>query len=240
VEEEEEDERDSMTCDLEYEFSHLSEDKTTATFHPVDFNINTKHKATISSRLQSAMDRKRIEVPKYTTVVHSDVNDGPIPDLSLDEKTLQISLDWRGMYSIFFGEEQIYHKLLSNWTKQQKQWTIGLQERMGRGELNMDDMLQQVLEGFATANEEARQNARRARIRREYQRFDPERDVMSLWNNEEEKKQMEALKQTRFVLGFPDGEESEEEDDDEEAEKDEEDEWEDEDDSVVDSDADDE
>jgi hypothetical protein len=177
---------------------------------------------------------RSIEAPQYEIQIHRDVNDGPIPGLSVDCEKLELTIDWRETYTILFGEEQIHHRLLNQWTKDQEQWAIDIRKKMERGELDMIKMMQQAAEGFAAGSENARKIARRARIRREYLRlngveWDADRDG----NEMEENSALKKLKDSRYLRSW----ETQSDDEDDETDSDvnasledsEEEEWEDED-----------
>lgn len=205
---------------------HLSENKTLATFQIDETDV--KYKPVIRKRLREAVEDRMIEAPQYEIQIHRDINDGPIPDLSVDYENLQLTCDWREMFSIFYGEEQIYHKYLGKWVKDQEAWSIGLREKMERGELDMGNLIEQAVGGFASGSEDARKIARRARIRREFQKLDgTEWDAELDGDLEQEKKALKHLKESRFFCSFETHSDDEDEDDEEEEEEDEDEEWED-------------
>ena len=212
-----------------FEFLHLSEDKTQATFE-ID-QTDEKYKPKIRERLQDALENRLIEAPGYEIQIHRDINDGPIPGLSVDYENLQFTCDWREMYTIFYGEEQIFHGLLNKWVKEQEKWTIGLREKMERGELDMMKMVEQAFDGFASGSEDARKTARRARIRKEYLRLDgTEWDADRDGNERQETKALEMLKDSRIFCSFEEHSDDEDEDVEEDGSSEdyEEGEWEDE------------
>jgi hypothetical protein len=212
--------------DSEFEFSHLSEDKTHATFKITEFD--EKYKPEIVERLKAAVEGRTIESPQYEVQIHRDVNDGPIPDLSVNYENLQLTCDWREMFSIFYGEEQIFHKYLRKWVKDQEKWVVALREKMERGELDMGKMIEQAVGGFASGSEDARKIARRARMRREVQGLEGiEWDAELDGDLEQEEKALEHLKYSRFIFSFETHSDDEDEEDEDASEED--DEWEDED-----------
>ena len=179
------------------------------------------------------MEDRLIEGPQYQIQIHQDINDGPIPGLSVDYENLQLTCDWREMYTIFYGEEQIFHGLLGKWVKEQEKWAIGLREKMERGELDMIKMMEQAVMGFASGSEDAKKIARRARIRKEYMKLDgTEWDADRDGDKRQEMKALKTLKDSRFYCSLEehsdDEDEDVEEDKDGSSEEDEEDEWEDE------------
>jgi hypothetical protein len=225
----------NVSLDSYFDFSHLSEDNTHATFK-IDETAD-KYKPEVRKRIRNAVEERMIEAPQYEIQIHRDINDGPIPGLSMDYENLQLTCDWREMFSIFYGEEQIYHKLLNKWVKDQEQWTIGLREKMQRGKLDMGKMLEQAVGGFASGSEDARKIARRARIRREFLRLDgTEWDAELDGDLAQEKKALKFLKDSRFDCSFQAlSDDDEEEGKERSDEGGEEDEWEDEDESDTDN-----
>jgi len=227
------DEDTDVSLNSEFEFLHLSEDKTLATFQ-ID-ETDEKYKAIIRKRLREAVEDRIIEAPQYDIQIHRDINDGPIPGLSVDYENLQLTCDWREMFSIFYGEEQIYHQMLGKWVKDKEAWTIGLREKMERGELDMGKLIEQAIGGFASGSEDARKIARRARIRREFQRLDgSEWDAELDGDLELEKQALKHLKDSRYICSFETH--SDDEDEDEDEDEDHDDEWEDEDEDEDDAD----
>lgn len=124
----------------------------------------------------------------------------------------------------------MYHKFLQNWVKGQESWAFELREKMERGELDMMEMMQKALGSFGSGDEEAREVARRNRIKAEYLRLDGTK-----WNADhdgdvkEEKKALKKVKEIRYYASMEEHSDDEDEDLDEEGDE-EEDEWEDEDD----------
>lgn len=217
-----------MALDSQFEFSHVSEDKTQATF--VIDGCGEKYKPEVRERLEEAVNNRFIEAPQYEIQIHRDVNDSPIPGLSLHKENLELTFDWRGLYNIFFGEEQIYHRLLQQWTEGQEQWAIGIREKMERGELDMIQMMQQAVEGFAAGSENARKMARRARIRKEMKLNGIDWDADRDGDKSEEKRALKKLKDSRYLCSLETQSDDEDEETDRDADlsSDEEDEWEDE------------
>ena len=218
-----------MILDSEFEFSHLSEDKTKATF-TID-GCDEKYMPEVRARLAEAVNHRFVAAPQYEVQIHRDVNDAPCPGLSLDRENLQLAFDWRGLYNIFFGEEQIYHKLLQKWTEDQEQWALGIREKMERGELDMTQRLQEALDGFAAGSENARKDARRSRIRKEMKTIGIDWDADRDGDKSEEKGALKKLKDSRYLCSLEthsDDEEEDETDRDADLSSDEEDAWEDE------------
>lgn len=67
------------------------------------------------------------ERPKRIIRIHADITDGPIPSLSFNPENLQLSYNWREMFTIFYGEQRLYHKLLDTWAKEHKDGVLNLE-----------------------------------------------------------------------------------------------------------------
>jgi hypothetical protein len=236
----------NMVLSLTFEFSHLSEDKTRATFTKIDgsdvqYTESKLYEREIRERLQKAVEGRFIECPHNDIVVRREVSDGPIPGLSVDYENLQLTCDWREMYTVFFGELQIFHAHLNKWVGAQQQWVAGIKEKLERGELDMKNMMEQALHGFASGSENARKIARRARIRKEYMSLDgTEWDANRNIDEEQEEKSLTTLSESRFWSSAHTFSDDEDDDGDDKAVEDlssddhEDDEWEDEDGSDMD------
>jgi hypothetical protein len=144
----------------------LSEDKQTAVFKTDDdFDENLLDK--IKGRLEgSALDD--INVPKHLVQVHRDLNDTPIPGLSIDYEKLELSCDWKGLFTRFYGEDLLYYQYQAVWAKEKEEWVVDLGEKARRGELDMAQMIQKTMHAFADAVEDSRYKARTVRQRHQY------------------------------------------------------------------------
>jgi hypothetical protein len=212
-----------------FDFSHLSEDKTTAVFK-MDPG-NEEYQDIIRSRLREARDNMDFEEPQHTIQVRGELTDGPIPAASFDYENFQLSCNWRDLYTAFWGEIELTYKLDGNWVKKQEGWLDGLKGKMERGELNMEAMVMQAFTGFASSNSDNLKKARRARIKHQYK----ERDGFDWDENNadyvrEEPRVLKALAQERQLVSMQEfsDDEMEDDDDNDDSEEQSEDEWEDE------------
>ena len=180
--------------DSEFKFSHLSEDKTLAYFE-ID-GCSDKYKPIVRSRLRDYVESMDFQNPSHTIQIRRTVNDSPIPRLSIDYENFELSCDWRQLYTTFFGEEVLYHKLTSACVKRKEDWAQSLGTKSARGEIDMMAALEQAISAFADWSDDSRKTARRARIRRQYRELDgTEWDPESHGDVEEEKKILKRLAQ---------------------------------------------
>jgi len=215
-----------IILDSEFEYESLSEDKKTATFKA---SIAETYENITFNAIQERMND--IENPQYTIQIHRDLNDSPIPNLSIKAEENSLQLDWKGMYTCFYGEELRYHKGLTVWTEKAKQ-----DLKAQTAQMDMVETMRLAIEAFAVASEESRKAARRARIVKQFRDKGEVWDGERVWDEDEEKQILEKLNEARQIASMAedsdfDEEEEEtdesEEDEEEEEGDEEEDEWED-------------
>ncbi|KAH8646571.1 hypothetical protein BGZ60DRAFT_535555 [Tricladium varicosporioides] len=217
-----------IVLNMEYSFTRLSEDQSNAIFDadPGEDEYHSELRSALMKISTSPDNFMLIEEPQHTVQIHHDLNDTPIPGLSIDLDTFQLTCDWRGLYTRFFGEEELYHILTAKWTEDNSKWAEEMSAKTARGEMDMMSAIQKAIEAFAEASDENRKKARRARISRQSQRTGSTTKYDDIVNKSAEKAALEKLKQARQLASmvedseFDDGEYDEEGDD-------EEDEWED-------------
>jgi hypothetical protein len=213
-----------ITLDSEFEYESLSEDKKTATFRAPIADLYQK---VIFAAFEERMND--IENPPYTIQIHRDLNDSPIPNIRIKAEKNRLRLDWKGMYTCFYGEELRYHKGLTIWTEKAKQ-----DLKAQSAGMDMVETMRLAIEAFAGASEESRKAARRARVLKMFRDKGEVGDGEWVWDEDMEKEVLERLNEARQVASMEedsdfDEEESDdsEEDEDEEEGDEEEDEWED-------------
>ena len=165
----------------------------------------------------------QFEKPPHTVQIRRELNDTPIPGLSIDYDSMTLSCDWRGLFSAFFAEELLVHNLHDKAMEKFQARRDTMIENVHAGRMDMADALQQVLKVYGDESHKARKLARRARIRWQY-----EQEGYSGWKprEEEEDKINEVLKE-RIFFASAESFSDEEGGDDDEAEN-EDGEWEDE------------
>jgi hypothetical protein len=224
-----------VVLDSAFDFDRLSEDKNVAIFK-MKPPQERYHKA-LRRRLKGAVEDTPIDVPVHTVQIRRQLNDTPIPGLSVDYEKWELACDWRGLFTHFFGEEQLYNKYTKKWAKDKEAWTSDIQKQVARGEIDMMAAIEKAIHAFAGGSDESKKMARRARIRRQYRQeqgyeydFEQDGDVG------EEKailKKLREREQFLFLEEYSDDEDAGA-DDEEDGDQDEEDEWEDEDDEEED------
>jgi hypothetical protein len=168
---------------------------------------------------------KQFEKPPHTVQVRCELNDTPIPGLSIDYENMVLSCDWRGLYSAFFAEELLVDKIRDREMESFNTRRTALIDNVHGGQVNMIAAIQQMLGQYGNASDEARKQARRVRIQRQY-----EQEGYSGWkpsegDTEEEDRINKTLKERIFYASA--GTFSDEEGGDGEEPEDDDGEWED-------------
>ncbi|KAG4433100.1 hypothetical protein IFR05_011418 [Cadophora sp. M221] len=216
-----------------FDFSSLSEDGITATF-TVDVDdlpeiLHTRARR----RLREYVSDMDIEAPKHTVQIRRDVNDGPIPGLSIDYEKLELSCNWRELFGAFYTEEYLYHKFTLKALEKRAAWLEELKAKVDRKELNPMAVMKKALMAFEDDSKDSRKLARRARICWQFKKHDgTEWDFGRDGDEDVERVCLAEIQKTRFSASleiFNDEESEDDDDGDEETESDEEvdDEWED-------------
>jgi hypothetical protein len=164
----------------DFEFAELSEDGRTATFRlhddrPEQLILPTKE------RMQEYLDIMDIADPKHTIQIRRDVLDGPIPNLSYNKATCELSCNWRDLFTAFYGEEALARRLTNKWLDSKVAYLEELKAKMGRGEMGAERIISAAILEIGSGEEICRRNARRARIRHQFRgldgrTWDPDRD----------------------------------------------------------------
>lgn len=118
----------------------------------------------------------RIEEPQHYVQVHRDLNDTPIPGFSIDYEKLELTCDWRGLYTIFYGEEKLYGKYTKAWVEEKEDWTKSMREQVERGELDMMEAIKRAMHAFGNGSDNSRKKARRARMKHQFRERGEEPD----------------------------------------------------------------
>ncbi|KAH7327328.1 hypothetical protein BKA65DRAFT_510401 [Rhexocercosporidium sp. MPI-PUGE-AT-0058] len=208
----------------EFHFSSLSEDGTTATFAVDADDLPDNLYPRVRKRLREYVGDMDIEVPKHTIQIRRDVNDGPIPGLSVDYDKLELSCKWQELFGAFYTEEYLYHKFTANALEERASWLAELKAKVDRKELDPMAVMQKALTAFADDSKDCRKLARRARICWQFKEHDgTEWDFGRDGNEAEERKCLVELQKVRFSASLEDFSDEEGGDDgDEETESEEE------------------
>lgn len=222
------DETGAIVLDTEFQFSHLSEDKTKAIFN-MD-NLDDEYLTDIRSRLRSCVEEGDIVAPGHTVQIKYDLTDGPVPDMSIDYENLTMSCDWRQLLTIAYSEVQQTSKMTEAWVKSQEERIRALSAQAKSQEELMSLTMQAVTQ-FAASNNNGLKMARRARIKKQFKELGRDWNPVEEGNEEEEEELLKKLADFRMFISMnslsDDGEDDSEEDEEEDQEDEEEDEWED-------------
>jgi hypothetical protein len=195
----------------EFKFRALSDDKTNAIFEGSIFD--EAYRTVIRSRLEDRIadiSHDAITDPHQHVQIGRDLNDTPVTGLTLDPNTFKLSLNWREMYTRFYGEERLYHQKLHNWVISKETWTKGLRAQTESGEMDKLDAFSLTLNAFRDASHESRKAARRARIKRQFKEMGQEWDFEDSYNLRDEERILEGLKKSIQMASMAD--ESDDED----------------------------
>jgi hypothetical protein len=199
------------TLATEFKFKTLSEDKTDAIFEGNVFD--EAYRTVIRSRLEERIadiSHDTITDPHQHVQIGRDLNDTPVPGLTLNPNNFELSLNWREMYTRFYGEEMLYHQKLHDWVISKEIWTKGLAAKTERGEMDELDAFSLTLNAFGDASHESRKDARRARIKRQFREVGYEWDFEDSYNLCDEERILEGLKKSIQMASMAD--ESDDED----------------------------
>jgi hypothetical protein len=214
-----------VILDSEFEYLHLSEDKTTAVFK-MDSGAEDYHPV-IRERLQR-FESVNFEDPQHTVQIRHDLTDGPLPGLSLDYQNFHLSCNWRELFTAFYAEIGLCSRLDIEFVKSQESWAAGLRQRMERGEFDMMAMLEKVMSGFAVGTGDNLKKVRRARIRRQFKEVNIEWKGDDEYFQDIERENLKALAQKRQFIGMEEYSDNGEEEEDGSSEEQSDEEWEDE------------
>jgi hypothetical protein len=92
------------------------------------------------------------------------MNETEIPALEIDYEKREISFHWRGMYTMFFREEDYIDNALARDNEQAKITALDLHAKLFVGEITMQNALEHILKKHKASDEEARRNVRRKRF----------------------------------------------------------------------------
>ncbi|KAG6820044.1 hypothetical protein H0H93_006059 [Arthromyces matolae] len=199
----------SLACDLTFDRVDPS-NRSRAFFS--DKECAPEFQAELKKRFKSKLEYGNpIHSPEIHVRIRRDVNDTATPDLEVNFNNLQISLNWKGMYSAFFKEDREYNKRLNQSLKSAFQGTEG---RVERGEMNFEDQLRTMFEGFADKCRGLRKTLRRGRIRKEVLEKDGIEWKFSDDDGGEEDGVLQTLSDYRQMMGFASYGDSESEEED--------------------------
>jgi hypothetical protein len=226
----------------EFEFQRLSEDSQTAILGLDDYPEDLVPVA--RKRMREVVSETQIEIPSHNIQIRRDITDGPIPGFSFDGDKMEMTCDWKALFSAFYGEEFLYHSLLGQAMEGRMPWLDELKSMVDTKEMDPEQVMMRALDGFAADDKSARKTARRARIKKQWADIDPEWSFERDGDQEEETRALKSLQQCRqwaSLEEFSDDEDEEDggnEDEDDDDDDGSAEEWETDDDQELDSEAD--
>ncbi|KAE8447021.1 hypothetical protein EG329_011155 [Mollisiaceae sp. DMI_Dod_QoI] len=208
----------ALPLSCEFEFQHLSEDNNTATLC-VDKEMPDELKPITRKRMRESMAESHLEIPLHIIQIRRDINDGPISGLSIDYDKLELSCNWREVFTAFYGEEFLYHKLLTQAVAGRESWLAELKAKVDKKEMDPQQVIMKAINGFAEDNMLARKMARRARVKRQFAEFDgTEWDFSRDGDEDGEERVLKSLAQLRQFASFEEWSDDEDDVDDEDGE----------------------
>jgi hypothetical protein len=228
----------AASLEVDFDFDRLSDDKSVA-FFKVEPPIDPNWRETIVHELQRSTNARQFQSTLHIVRVRNHLNDTPIPSVRIDYNKMELSCDWRALFTHLYAEEVLCSNLLLNNSKLDVA-KDQMRDQIAAGQLDAGKAIEEALKLFGDLMDDNRKMARRARIWRLYeQNPDPENPDFH-WeagqsNMQTEKRIMEELKVAMFGASFDvdsDDESDGEEEGDGEGSEEEEDEWEDEEDEV--------
>lgn len=211
-----------LSCN--FEFSHLDPDPLIGRVTFTEKECADIFKKKLISRLKSIFEYGNLaHDPKVIVQVRKDANDTQIPGMEADWDKLEISFDWKKMYSAYFREDKEYHRRLGAWVRfiytiispqhtyhlltsiqvdTQKDAMLNIREQVDKGELDQLESFKRVFTMFGDSYQETRKQVRRSRIRREV--WENDEVDWELSNDElfDDDDALKKLKDTRFAIGL--------------------------------------
>jgi hypothetical protein len=160
-----------FTLTADFEFAELSEDGRTATFRLHD-DVPEQLIPPARERMQEYLDNMDIVDPKHTIRIRRDVLDGPIPNISYNKTTFELSCNWRDLFTAFYGEVALARRLTNKWLDSKVAYLEELKAKMVRGEMGAERIISAAILEIGSGEEICRRNARRARIRHQFRGLD--------------------------------------------------------------------
>ena len=94
-----------------FDFDRLSDDRKTAIYVPWHGNQPISSLSKIQDKLERQTSTSWFDKPGQTVQFRRGMNDIAIPFLDLDHKNGELSIDWRELYTLYFTEERLFHRL---------------------------------------------------------------------------------------------------------------------------------
>lgn len=97
-----------------FNFKDISEDRKVATFQGGEEEEDDLRELQ-EDMIGDAIDAATVEKPVPYVQFRGQVHDTEVPGLEFDSGNLEVTFNWRGMYSAFFAEERRYEKIKEAW-----------------------------------------------------------------------------------------------------------------------------
>ncbi|KAF2461744.1 hypothetical protein BDY21DRAFT_3 [Lineolata rhizophorae] len=198
---------------LKMTLDRLSEDKTGAIFkHRTTTEIWGDDQEMVSTMKDKARNTFRgyqtghlIQRPRHVIKVRRSALDSDLPDLQFDYQTVEISFDWRKMFTDFYAEVAYCERLRIERLNTIIPEAARQRELIGLGLCDPTKSMMEMMNAFADIVHDATKDARRFRIRKLLlDRFGEE--TSESWDPDDEpgieNKALEELKEINFALGF--------------------------------------
>jgi hypothetical protein len=164
---------DAIGVECQFTFSHLSEDKNTSVFADRRGDYEGYLKGTFDDILREWASNINLnfEDTHHTIEIASrDLNDTPIPGISINYEAAELSCDWRGLFTAFYCEQLLYERLMGKWERDEEPWTEEVKqsivEVVSEDQHSWIDLLNPEDADKYVAEEWCRMRARRVRIAR--------------------------------------------------------------------------
>jgi len=104
--------------------------------------------------------------PKITIQIRHHANDTLVPDLVPNWDDLEMTVNWRGMYSEWYREEEEHSRRLEAYVEASKLEMVGMREKFERGEINEGQLLRWTFKTMGNAHQALWKEVRTERIAR--------------------------------------------------------------------------
>ncbi|KAG9239538.1 hypothetical protein BJ875DRAFT_448345 [Amylocarpus encephaloides] len=170
---------------------------------------------------------RNILEPPQILRIHRDVNDTPVPGLRFDFDNFTMTCTWRGLLAWFYSEELRYHHYLQKWVEDNEKNMDILKDRLDKGEIDMNAVLQEALGMITGGDKDAWRVAREDRMKKLLAHTGDERVGDIFWQPKLQDKALKRLVKHRQMASLEvdsdfDGDEPQSGSEDEEGEYDDE------------------
>ncbi|KAL3421921.1 putative aldehyde dehydrogenase [Phlyctema vagabunda] len=181
---------------FDFKYSRLSHDRKKVIFDVENFP--ERWKSITCRKMRKVLQENNLEAPSHIVQIRHDINDTPVPGLCMNYDKLELSCDWRALYTAFLREAGLLESLQAAWIESQQDWIRQLGEMMAAPHKDKAGKVIDAFSEFRSHLEEFQKIARRARIRNQYMELNgTEWDIIRDWDLSEECKIMDRLDDKR-------------------------------------------